>query len=52
MFNSFEQAINFLISNGILTEFKPRIMNIHKETIAQKWKNEPEFNAVIERFEY
>ena len=52
MFNSFEQVISFLISNGILTEFKPRIMNIHKETIAQKWKNEPEFNAVIERFEY
>lgn len=52
MFNSFEQAISFLISNGILTEFKPRIMNIHKETITQKWKNEPEFNAVIERFEY
>ena len=52
MFNSFEQAISFLISNGILTEFKPRIINIHKETIAQKWKNEPEFNAVIERFEY
>lgn len=52
MFNSFEQVISFLISNVILTEFKPRIMNIHKETIAQKWKNEPEFNAVIERFEY
>jgi hypothetical protein len=52
MFNSFEQAISFLISNGILTEFNPRIINIHKETIVQKWKNEPEFNAVIERFEY
>lgn len=52
MFNSFEQAVIYMITNGILTEFKARIMSIHKETIAQKWKNEPEFDAIIERFEY
>ena len=52
MFNSFEQAVTFLISNGILADFKTRIIAIHNQTIAQKWYNEPEFNAIIERFEY
>ncbi|MCL6462177.1 MAG: hypothetical protein I4O51_09950 [Flavobacterium micromati] len=52
MFNSFEQAVIYLIANGILAEFKPRIIEIHNQTISQKWSNEPEFNAVIERFEY
>jgi hypothetical protein len=51
MFNSFDQAVVFLISNGILNEFKSRIHSIHDETIEQKWFNEPEFNAVIERLE-
>ena len=52
MFNSFEQAVTFLIVNGIFNDFKPRIISIHKETMEQKWRNEPEFNATIERFEY
>lgn len=52
MFNSFEQAVIFLISNGILNDFKPRIIAIHNETVKQKWYNEPEFNAILERFEY
>lgn len=52
MFNSFEQAVIFLIANGILNDFKTRIIEIHTETIEQKWFNEPEFNAIIERFEY
>jgi hypothetical protein len=25
---------------------------IHQETIVQNWKNEQNFNAIIERFEY
>ena len=52
MFNSFEQAVIFLIANGILNDFKTRIAVIHNETIMQKWYNEQEFNAIIERFEY
>ena len=52
MFNSFEQAVIFLIANGILSEFKARTLAIHNQTIVQKWYNEPEFNAIIERFEY
>ncbi|TDE43240.1 hypothetical protein E0I26_11550 [Flavobacterium rhamnosiphilum] len=52
MFNSFEQAVIFLIANGILNDFKPRIIAIHNQTIVQKWYNEPEFHTIMERFEY
>ncbi|WP_281335892.1 DUF6155 family protein [Flavobacterium eburneipallidum] len=52
MFNSFNQAIKFMIANGILDEFKPRINAISEETRRQKWFNKEEFDAVIERFEY
>ncbi|MFV8343931.1 DUF6155 family protein [Flavobacterium sp. XS2P39] len=52
IYNSFEQAVVFLIANAILNDFKTRIIAIHNETILQKWYNEPEFNAIIERFEY
>jgi hypothetical protein len=52
MLNSFEQAIIYMIGNGILNEFKIRLEAIHQETIVQNWKNEQNFNAIIERFEY
>jgi Family of unknown function (DUF6155) len=52
MFNSFEQAVIFIIGNGILSDFKKRIQAIHQETIDQKWHNELEFNAILERLEY
>ena len=52
MFNSFEQAVIFMIANGILNEFKPRIIGINDETMRQNWSNKKEFDAIIERFEY
>lgn len=52
MFSSFEQATKFMIANGILEEFMPRILKINQETIEQNWFNSVEFNAVVERFEY
>lgn len=52
MLSSFEQAIKFMIANGILEEFKSRIISISDETRKQNWFNKEEFNAVIERFEY
>jgi hypothetical protein len=51
MLNSFEQAIDFIISNGIWSEFKSRIHEIHLETLQQKWKNEPQFSSILERLE-
>jgi hypothetical protein len=51
MFNSFEQAVNFIISNGITTEFKTRIREAHRQASLQKWYNEPDFKTLIEQFD-
>lgn len=52
MFNSFEQAVEFIISNGIYSEFKTRISTIYQETLHQKWNNEYEFERIISRLEF
>ena len=52
MLNSFQQACSFLIENGILYEFKSRVVAIQQATEKQKWSNHYEFNAIIERFDY
>ena len=52
MLNSFEQAVKFMISNGILEEFKTRIQAISNESMRQNWYNKEEFNAIVDRFEY
>lgn len=49
--NSFEQAVNFIISNGILSEFKARILEIQKQTIQQKWKNKYDFEAILDKID-
>jgi hypothetical protein len=49
MFNSYEQAVEFIISNGIYGEFKTRISAIHQETLVQKWINEFDFERIISR---
>ncbi|PXY47236.1 DUF6155 family protein [Flavobacterium hydrophilum] len=51
MLNSFEQAVNFVISNGILNEFKLRIVAIQQETLQQKWKNKYEFEAILDKID-
>jgi len=52
MFNSFEQAVEFIISNGIYAEFKMRIGSIFQETVDQKWINQYEFERIISRLEF
>jgi hypothetical protein len=52
MFNSFEQAVDFIISNGIYAEFKMRIGSIFQETVGQKWINQYEFERIISRLEF
>ena len=49
--NSFEQAVNFVISNGVLSEFKARIIAIQQETIQQKWKNRYEFETILDKID-
>jgi hypothetical protein len=51
IFNSFEQAVNFIISNGILSEFKTRIIEIQQQTIQQKWKNKYDFEAILDKID-
>jgi hypothetical protein len=50
--NSFEQAISFMIANGVLYEFKNRVEAIRTEAESQEWFNVFEFNGIIERFDY
>jgi hypothetical protein len=50
--NSFEQAVNFVISNGILFDFKERIIAIQNETLQQKWKNKYDFEAILEKIDF
>ena len=52
MLTSFQQAVSFLIENGIFNEFKNRVEAIKEEVIQQNWINAYEFNAFLERFEY
>lgn len=51
MFNSFEQAVDFIISNGIYHEFKPRIAIIYHEIVSQKWMNTSDFELIMYRLE-
>jgi len=51
IFNSFEQALNFVISNGILNEFKTRIIAIQQQTIQQKWKNKYDFEIILDKID-
>jgi hypothetical protein len=50
--NSFEQAVNFIISNGILPEFKSRILEIQQQTMQQKWKNKYEFESISDKIDF
>ncbi|MBZ4035126.1 DUF6155 family protein [Flavobacterium sp. 17A] len=51
IFNSFEQAVNFIISNGIFNDFKLRINGILEETMQQKWKNKYDFETILDKID-
>lgn len=50
MLQSFDQTVQFLISNGILNDFKNRIFSIAKESESQKWLNRAGFLKIIDQF--
>ncbi|KAF2330759.1 DUF6155 family protein [Flavobacterium nitrogenifigens] len=50
--NSFEQAVNYIVSNGIFNDFKLRINAIQNETSEQKWRNKYNFEAILEKIDY
>ncbi len=49
MLNSFEQASQYAVANGVLSDFKSRLHGVYEEVRSQKWKNTPQFKAVLER---
>ena len=49
MLNSFEQAVNFIVLNGILAEFKTRIEGINEMVLEQKWRNKYDFEAILDK---
>jgi len=52
MLNSFEQAVSFMVENGVLYDFKNRVVAISVEAENQEWFNVYEFNSIIEKFDY
>jgi len=50
MENSFAQAVNYAIANGIIREFETRMINISEETQRQKWENYDSFFRITELF--
>jgi hypothetical protein len=48
-FTAYQQAISFIIENGIINEFLDRVVEIKEEAIRQKWVNQYEFSALLER---
>jgi hypothetical protein len=52
MVNSFEQAVNFIIANGILPDYKKRLTAIEGEAVRQRWENHPEFSRIIESLDW
>lgn len=50
MLKSFEQAVEFIIANGIAADFVKRIQKITETTAEQKWGNSYNFERMLDRF--
>ncbi len=51
MFNSFDQAVNFLISNGILNEFKARILQFMNRLLNKNGKISMILSAILDKID-
>ena len=49
IFTSYQQAVNFMIENGILNEFLDRVVDVKEGANQQNWINKHEFNAFVEK---
>ena len=45
--NSFEQCVNYCISNGILPHFRSQLLAVSDEVAKQKWPNKEEFKNIV-----
>lgn len=51
MYKSFEQAVNFIIQNGLTSQFVVRILKVREEAKFQRWSNSAKFEALLDKFE-
>lgn len=49
LFTAYQQAVNFMIENGILNEFLDRVVEVKEEANRQKWLNLYDFNTFVEK---
>lgn len=49
LFTAYQQAVNFMIENGILNEFLDRVVEIKEVSNRQNWINKYDFNAFVEK---
>lgn len=51
MINSYKQAADYIVINGMAADFKNRLKNIHDEAFEQNWENLKEFERIYDNFE-
>lgn len=51
MINSYKQAADYIVINGMAADFKNRLKNIHDEAFEQNWENRKEFERIYDNFE-
>lgn len=49
--NSYKQAVDYIVVNGISGDFKARLLAIHDQTFKQHWENKKEFERIYDNFE-
>ncbi len=51
IYNSYKQASDFIIANGMAADYKKRLQDIHDEAFGQRWENKKEFERVYDNFD-
>ena len=51
MLTSYEQLIRFIVANGMVADFKSRLISISSESTIQRWQNRQEFAVAFEKIE-
>ncbi len=51
MLNSFDQAVVYISQNGLLSDFKNRIVAIYNDVETQKWPNFEDFSRSLDKIE-
>jgi len=51
IYNSYKQAVEYVVANGMNSNFAPRIKAIYEQSFRQKWENMKEFERIYDNFE-